>query len=145
MNLRWTRRSPFCFWYLIVLLFSFLSSFILFFHLPFILRTKVFSFMPLIQTETLKSLDHADNILLVLSSCLLSDVPGLLEAGCKTSYSICSPWSFALLFPVIRVSYNYLCLVVSDLHKYPIVSYSIFISRLFYGRNPGTLLWQMLL
>lgn len=86
--------------------FLFPSIFFLFFHLLFILKTKVFSFMPLIQIETLKFLDDADSIFLVLSSCLLSDVPGLLEARCKTSYSICSPWSFALLFPVIRVSSN---------------------------------------
>lgn len=61
--------------------------------------------MPLIQTESLKVLEDADNIFLILSSCLLSDVPGLLEARCKTSYSICSP-SFAFLFPVIPVSWN---------------------------------------
>lgn len=88
-------------------LFSFLLSFFFsFIFFLFILRTKVFSFMPLTQIESLKSLDDADNIFLVLSNCLLSDVPGLLEARCKTSYSICSPWSFALLFPAIRVSYN---------------------------------------
>lgn len=57
----------------------------LFFNLLFILRTKVFSFTPLIQIESLKALDDADNIFLVLSSCLLSDVPGLLEARCRSS------------------------------------------------------------
>lgn len=34
--------------------------------------------------------------------------------------------------------------MVSDLFTYPMVLYSIFISTLFYGRNPSTLLWQML-
>lgn len=67
--------------------FLFPFSLFLLFHLLFILKKKKksFSFTPLIQIESLKALDDADNIFLALSSCLLSDVPGLLEARCRSS------------------------------------------------------------